>query len=51
MPLTQEGQKVMANMVKEYGPEKAKSIFYATANKRKKTSKWHLSNKKSGKKY
>ena len=29
------GSEVMSNMEKEYGPEKAKRVFYATANKRK----------------
>lgn len=28
------GSEVMANMKKRYGPEKGKSVFYATANKR-----------------
>jgi hypothetical protein len=27
------GEKVMANMQKEYGAKKGKSVFYATANK------------------
>lgn len=27
------GDEVMANMRKQYGPEKAKRVFYATANK------------------
>lgn len=30
------GEKVMNNMKKEYGKDKAKSVFYATANKKKK---------------
>lgn len=30
------GEKVMANMKKEYGMDKAKKVFYATSNKRKK---------------
>lgn len=30
------GNKVMANMTKEYGPTKGKQVFYATANKKKK---------------
>lgn len=29
------GKKVMKNMQDEYGPKKGKSVFYATANKRK----------------
>lgn len=28
------GKKVLANMQKEYGAKKGKSVFYATANKR-----------------
>lgn len=39
MPLSKyfegKGEKVMSNMKKEYGSEKGKKIFYATANKRK----------------
>ena len=31
-----KGEKVMASMKKQYGPEKAKEVFYATENKRKK---------------
>jgi hypothetical protein len=30
-----KGEKVMANMQREYGEEKGKRVFYATANKRK----------------
>ena len=33
MPLTEKGNKIMANMVKQYGPEKAKRVFYASENK------------------
>jgi hypothetical protein len=29
------GEEVMANMTKEYGDKKGKSVFYATANKRR----------------
>ena len=29
------GSEVMANMVREYGKKKGKSVFYATANARK----------------
>lgn len=32
MPLTKKGVKIMENMVKEYGPKKGKSVFYASAN-------------------
>ena len=39
MPISEyfggHGGKVMANMTKEYGPKKGKSVFYATANKKK----------------
>jgi hypothetical protein len=28
------GEKVMSNMKKQYGPEKGKQVFYATANKK-----------------
>ena len=33
MPLTDKGEKIMASMVQQYGPEKGKSVFYASANK------------------
>jgi len=29
------GEEVMKNMTKEYGAEKGKQVFYATANKKK----------------
>jgi hypothetical protein len=29
------GEEVMSNMKKQYGEKKGKSVFYATANKRK----------------
>ena len=32
------GEKVMQSMKKQYGEEKGKSIFYATANKQKSIS-------------
>lgn len=42
MPLSKyfhgSGEKVMKSMKKTYGSEKAKEVFYATANKRKKDS-------------
>jgi len=44
MPLTKTGKKVMKSMEKEYGKEKAKKVFYATANKnkdKKNMKKWH----------
>jgi len=38
MPLSKyfhgSGEKVMSNMKKQYGAEKGKQVFYATANKR-----------------
>lgn len=33
MPLPKSGQKVLEKMEKEYGPEKGKSVFYASLNK------------------
>ena len=40
MPLSKyfggHGEKVMRNMKSHYGEEKGESVFYATANKRKK---------------
>ena len=33
MPLTKKGKSIMKNMVAEYGPKKAKEVFYASANK------------------
>ena len=33
MPLNKKGKKIMANMKKEYGSKKGKSVFYASANK------------------
>lgn len=37
MPLTSKGKKVMRNMVKEYGSEKAKRVFYSMRNAKKLT--------------
>jgi hypothetical protein len=49
MPLTKSGEKVKANMTKEYGEEKGERVFYASINKGKPgSSKWHGSAKKSG---
>ena len=39
MPLTKSGRKVMASMKAQYGTEKGKQVFYATAHKKGK--KWH----------
>ena len=33
MPLTKKGKTIMNSMVAEYGPKKAKNVFYAAANK------------------
>jgi hypothetical protein len=33
MPLTKKGKKIMTSMKKEYGKEKGKKVFYASANK------------------
>lgn len=33
MPLTKKGTKIMGAMKKEYGKDKAKQVFYASANK------------------
>lgn len=33
MPLNAKGQKIMSSMVKEYGKEKGKRVFYASENK------------------
>jgi len=33
MPLTKKGKTIMKSMVAEYGPKKAKEVFYASANK------------------
>ena len=47
MPITSSGRKVLANMMKEYGSEKGKSVFYASINKGKAGSeKWHGKKKK-----
>lgn len=35
MPLTKKGRKIMNAMMKEYGQEMAKKVFYASANKGK----------------
>ena len=42
MPLTKSGLKVMRKMMKEYGMEKGKEVFYASINKKKAgSSEWH----------
>jgi ABC-type enterochelin transport system substrate-binding protein len=32
MPLTAKGEKIMANMQREYGAKKGESVFYASRN-------------------
>ena len=32
-PLTKKGEKILAEMKKEYGPKKGKQVFYASARK------------------
>ena len=32
MPLTKQGTRVLAKLVTEYGPEKAKQVFYSMIN-------------------
>jgi hypothetical protein len=32
MPLTEKGNEIMSNMQEQYGPEKGKSVFYASKN-------------------
>lgn len=32
MPMTPKGQKIMRSMKKEYGPDLAKKVFYASRN-------------------
>lgn len=32
MPLNKKGKKILANMTKEYGAKKGKSVFYASIN-------------------
>lgn len=42
MPLTESGRKALAAMMKQYGAEKGKAVFYASMNKKKKgSSGWH----------
>lgn len=33
MPLTEKGEKILANMKKEYGEKKGEEVFYASQNK------------------
>jgi hypothetical protein len=43
MPLTDEGEKVLAAMKAEYGPKKGEEVFYASINAGKPGSKdWHV---------
>jgi len=32
MPLTEKGQKILASMKKQYGPEKGEEVFYRSKN-------------------
>lgn len=32
MPMTAKGRKIMGSMMKQYGPEKGKRVFYASEN-------------------
>lgn len=42
MPLTKVGEKVLANMKKQYGEKKGESVFYSSINKNKSGSEdWH----------
>jgi hypothetical protein len=42
MPLTDSGSKVLRSMTSQYGAEKGKRVFYATANKKPGLGKkWH----------
>jgi hypothetical protein len=42
MPITKSGKKVLRNMEKQYGKEKAKKVFFGSIVKGKKGSeKWH----------
>lgn len=51
MPLTSTGREVLQSMVKEYGKEKAKNVFYASINSNKAGSdKWHVKGAVLGKK-
>jgi len=35
MPLNKKGKTILEKMVKEYGPKKGKSVFYASENAKK----------------
>ena len=50
MPLTKTGEEVMHSMMKQYGAEKGKSVFYASINAKKAgSSKWHGKKKRYSK--
>jgi hypothetical protein len=53
MPLTKQGEEVMAAMKKKYGDKKGMEVFYASRNKGNAgSSKWeHKKKKVSGKSY
>lgn len=49
MPLTSSGQKVLNQMIEQYGEKKGKEVFYASINAKKKGSKkWHKKRATSG---
>lgn len=50
MPLTKTGEKIMHTMMKQYGSEKGKRVFYASENKGVAGSKKWVK-KSSGKNY
>ena len=49
MPVTKKGKKILSAMQKEYGTEKGKRVFYASANKGRITGV-HKARKKGKKK-
>lgn len=46
MPLSLTGQKIMRAMMKQYGAQKGKRVFYAMENEGKLTSKAFAGSKK-----
>ena len=50
MPLTSKGSKILANMTKQYGAKKGKSVFYAMINEGKITGAEGSKKKKPSKK-
>lgn len=35
MPLTKKGERILAEMKKEYGPKRGEQVFYASVNAKK----------------